>query len=218
MWKSKQSIKRQEFMHLQLYRNSQEQFSVKGIPSNFEKTEKFPLITWYLKEKKTLGQIHFLMHISNPSEAVFLPALSFCQHYLVHREHSGPCIFLAGAEKFPHPQKQSCTIQNLQGHLKTAHLIATNVTGNSLHWNSVRKPWNSRKVGLLRATQFTILTCYCTKSLPMELQQTGKEQLWPMCWWTCHLKSPFFFFLTNKQNRTSQDLHEISHHTHWHMN
>lgn len=52
MWMSKQSIKRQEFMHLQLYRDSQEQFSIKGIPSNFQKTEKFLLITQPLRENK----------------------------------------------------------------------------------------------------------------------------------------------------------------------
>lgn len=99
-------------MHLQLYRDSQDQFSIKRIPNNFQKTAKFLLITQELKENKALGQTSFLMHVSYSSETVFLPALlsasiisalSFCQHYLAHHEHSGPCIYMAGAENLPHP-------------------------------------------------------------------------------------------------------------------
>lgn len=75
IWMSKQSIKRQEFMHLQLYRDSQDQFSIKRIPNNFQKTVKFLLITQELKENKALGQTSFLMHVSYSSETVFLPAL-----------------------------------------------------------------------------------------------------------------------------------------------
>lgn len=161
---SKQSIQRQEFMHFQLHRDNQEKFSIKEIPNYFQKTEKFLWITQQLKENKVLGQIHFLMHISYPSETVILPALSGAPWVLRTMHLHG-----RSRKRFPILRSRAAPPSILQQHLKTVHLTATNITGSSLHWNSVRKPRNSREAGLLRATQCIMLSCYETKSLPMEL-------------------------------------------------
>lgn len=82
---------------------------------------------------------------------------SFCQHYLVHHEQLGPC---RSRKSFPILRSRIAPSSILQWHLKTIHLAATNATGSSLYWNSARNPWNSREVRLLRATEFTMLTCY----------------------------------------------------------
>lgn len=44
------SIKRQELIQFRLHRDSQEQFSTKGVPSNFQKTEIFLRIIQQLEE------------------------------------------------------------------------------------------------------------------------------------------------------------------------
>lgn len=116
------NIRRQESIELRLHRDSQEQFSLKGVPGNCQKTETFLRIIQQLDEQETWGQNHFLMHVPFPFETIV-----FYQHYLVHHEHSGPWTYRG--KSFPILRSMAAPSNVLQQHLETVHLTTTTVTG-----------------------------------------------------------------------------------------